>query len=113
MESNSNWRELPAGKELDRLIAAELGYSEFSTSQSSRLLWGWRQAREDDNEWHIEDGRINEPIPDYSTDVDAALYHLKIEGFRIALLETNYGYHAFYHTSMNLPMPDGNVALDL
>lgn len=93
----SNWRDLKAGKELDQVIAEVLGYHDFEVSGLTRLLWGWREATDDDPPYHVHDGKIQECISDYSKDTDAALYHLKVKNRQIVLVESGAGFYAFYN----------------
>lgn len=73
--------EYKAGDELDRLIAEKLGYTDFEKGRD--FWWAWRPVRNDETEhdlkYHLEDGRIQDPIPNYSTNLDAA-FLLPLDG---------------------------------
>ena len=73
MTEKANWREMEAGRELDRVIAERLGWSEIE----QRQLW-FEDAYDDGWEQRLFGKRTGEsvgddPVPEYSTDANAAL----------------------------------------
>jgi len=68
-----NWGTMEAGRELDKLIAEKLGYTDLQVSDWTQILYGTRPTRPDDDPYRVQGGMIQEPICEYSTDTDAAL----------------------------------------
>jgi hypothetical protein len=69
-----DWRNLPEGRELDKVVAEKLGYTDLRLSGASGLLWGKRKTDGNDHPFNVDkDGMVDEPLPPYSTKVDAAL----------------------------------------
>lgn len=104
----TDWRTLSPGLELDKACAVWLGYTDFTPDRTHSFLWGRRPAKEDDRKDYIEpDGTIQEPIGNISTDADAALSWLQVDGYRISVEQSDIrGWCASY-----LPVQKGKLGI--
>lgn len=113
MTEKANWREMPAGRELDRLIAERLGHPTFTEPipESERDLY---KPGITELSWMRVNG-IPIPVPHYSTDANAALS--LIEGteegndYLLRKLNTGWHIHAYWGDSGKITATEPTIAL--
>ena len=105
---NKTWHDLPAGFDLDRVIAEQLGY--FDIVESSL----WDDTYDDTGLIYVLIGqhkslRGDMPLPAWSTDINAALcldFGLPDEQF-VSIKKDNEGYEMTVHWYGNNPKASG------